>query len=90
MLVAVFDAVDEAMLLVVLELAPDVVELSESRKGAACFGLPLRLAAPTLSAGQPVGEHAFCEQHPRKGGEDSAQVYQRNPGSRHSCARILS
>jgi hypothetical protein len=98
-LAAVLSVVDVALLVVdvVVEEVDVVVEVPdvddegpENKKGAACFALPLRLAVPTLSTGQPVGSHAIWEQHPRNGGEESRQVYQRNPGSKHSCARIWS
>lgn len=59
------------------------------RKGAACCLFPARLAAPTLLTGHPEASHAICEQQPRNGGDESRHVYQRKPGSRQSCARIL-
>jgi hypothetical protein len=55
-------AVDEAVEAIdeTVEKVDDVVEeldvddeLSDDKNGAACFELPLRVAAPTLSTGQP-------------------------------------
>lgn len=80
------DVVEE---LVVEELVVDD-EPSDDKKGAACFALLLRVATPTLSTGQPLSSHPIWEQHPINGGEESRQVYQRNPGSTHCCARIWS
>jgi hypothetical protein len=103
--VAVLSVVDTALLVDdtveevdgVVEEVDDVVEelvvddeLSDDKKGAACFALLLRVATPTLSTGQPLSSHPIWEQHPINGGEESRHVYQRNPGSTHCCARISS
>lgn len=58
------------------------------KKGAACALFELKLAAPSLLLGQPVGMHASWEQHPRNGGEESRQTYHWYPVSRQFCPRI--
>lgn len=67
-----------------------VVEDEEpaDKKGAACALFELKLAAPSLLLGQPVGMHASWEQHPRNGGEESRQTYHWYPVSRQFCPRI--
>lgn len=78
----VVSVVDEDVVVVVDDEEP------ADKKGAACALFELKLAAPSLLLGQPVGMHASWEQHPRNGGEESRQTYHWYPVSRQFCPRI--
>lgn len=73
---------------VVVVVVDDDDEEPADKKGAACALFELKLAAPSLLLGQPVGMHASWEQHPRNGGEESRQTYHWYPVSRQFCPRI--